>query len=77
MQQEISMENKAETPADRVVKKFGSQAELAKALGHKNKSTVNYWVKKGYIPLHNMDSVIAAGEKLGIKLITKDFAVPI
>lgn len=73
MDDKISIENKPARQVDRIIKKFGSQAELARAMKHKNNTTVGHWFKIGYVPTKRIPEVIAAGEILGIKLVPRDF----
>ena len=59
--------------AERIIKRFGGIAALAKALGHKNSSTVQGWKKAGIIrPIYNDEILNAAGER-NIALQPGDF----
>jgi hypothetical protein len=56
-----------------IVGRFGTQGRLARALGHVNATTVNGWVTRGNIPSAQIPSVLAAAERLHIKLEPSDF----
>jgi hypothetical protein len=51
-------------PVDRIVDKFGGLTAMAKALGHKNPTTVQGWRLRGSIPSRQIPAVIEAGKSL-------------
>lgn len=61
-----------DTQAARIIRKFGSQAALAKAIGRKS-NTISAWLKVGWVPAHRQDSVRTAARKLGIELTMDDW----
>lgn len=58
------------TPAE-IIEAFGSVSKLAKALGHKNVTTVDSWKRKGRIPDWRKREIIDAAEREGIQLPAK------
>jgi hypothetical protein len=56
------------TVAANVIEKFGGLSRLARALGHKNPTTVQGWQDSGFIPAHRMAEVLAAAKREGIEL---------
>ena len=64
------------TPARKIIGKFGGISAAARALGHKNVSTVQGWCERGVIPIRQQASVFAAAERLGIHLSFEEF-VPV
>lgn len=54
-------------PAD-IINAFGSVSKLAKALGHKNVTTVDGWKRNGRIPGWRKAEIIAAANREGVDL---------
>jgi len=61
------------TPAERIIDQFGGLSALARALGHKNPTTVQGWKERGVIPLRRWSAVKAAAAKEGIEIEDADF----
>lgn len=59
-------------PAAKIIAKFGTQAELARAID-RAPTTVNRWALSGYIPGPRQAEVMAAAKKRGVKLTAEDF----
>ncbi|MDO8717197.1 MAG: bifunctional 3,4-dihydroxy-2-butanone-4-phosphate synthase/GTP cyclohydrolase II [Dehalococcoidales bacterium] len=58
--------------AERVIKKFGTQTQLAKLIG-KRQSTVQHWAKTGIIPSKWQGFLLNLADANGIPLTSKDF----
>jgi len=61
-----------DSPAQRVVAKFGGQSALAQALNTRQ-STVAYWIKRGNIPEKRRKDVVEAAVKKGLRISRADF----
>lgn len=59
--------------AARIVAKFGGLTATSKALGHKNPTTVQGWVERGYIPSRRHDELLAAAKRSNVDLKPEDF----
>ena len=59
--------------AERIIEKFGGLTPLAKALGHKNISTVQGWKERGIIPALQQPNVMSAGKQMNIPIHPADF----
>ena len=70
------MTNTEMLPANKIIEKFGSQAKLARALGHKNTSTVQGWKERGFIPYRQAWAVMHAAKANRIKLKLIEFFEP-
>lgn len=62
-----------ETPASRIIEKFGGISATARALGHKYPSRVQYWKEQGVIPAREQPKVLEVARDLGIELAPADF----
>lgn len=62
------------TQAKRIIAKFGNMSNLARALGHRNVTTVQGWAERGYIPPRQHAAVWAAAKATGIEMELSDFA---
>jgi len=60
--------------AQAIISRFGSQSDLARLLNVRQ-STVQYWSSKGKIPAKWHESVIKAGESIGIQISQSEFHV--
>jgi hypothetical protein len=60
------------TVAQDVVALFGGVAATAKALGHKNPTTVQGWINRGVIPVRQLRAVIRAAREQGRTLTLED-----
>lgn len=58
--------------AEKIIKKFGTQSQLARLLG-KRQSTVQHWAATGIIPLKWHSTLLAIALKRGISLSADDF----
>lgn len=62
------------TQAERIINKFGGINAMARALGHKNASTVQGWKDRGTIPAKQHQPVWEAAQARGIEISLSDFA---
>lgn len=62
------------TQAHRIIFKFGGVYPLSRALGHKNPSTVQGWLLRGYVPPRQHDCIWQAAQREGVDLELADFA---
>lgn len=60
--------------AKRIIDKFGGIYPLARALGHKNPTTVQGWLVRGFVPPRQHEPVWEAAKREGIDLSLADFA---
>ncbi len=56
-----------------IIAKFGGIHSTARALGHKNPTTVQGWKERGVIPARQQAAVLAAAAELGIEMGPADF----
>ena len=63
-----------DTQAKRIIDKFGGVYPLARALGHKNPTTVQGWLSRGFVPPRQHDPVWEAAKREGIDLSLAGFA---
>lgn len=56
-----------------IIDRLGGLTELAKALGHKNPTTVQGWKARGVIPIRHIPAVIEIGRAKGVDLELSDF----
>lgn len=61
------------TPIEQIIEKFGGITGLARALGHKNPTTVQGWKERDVIPAQRIPEVIKAGHANGLELTLDDF----
>ncbi len=59
---------------DRLVEKFGSQAELARAVGV-SQPTVWAWKRRGVVPARRIGPLLKKAHELGIQLNAEDLIV--
>lgn len=55
-------------PAAKIIEKFGGLSALAKALGHKNSSTVQGWKERGLIPQKKWGAVLEAAKRAKVRV---------
>ena len=56
-----------------IIALFGGTRPLARALGHVNPTTVNYWATTGKIPRWRWHEILAAAKTRKIRLAAKAF----
>ena len=56
-----------------IVARFGGIRSLARVLGHRNPTTVQGWVVRGYIPARRQQEVLVAARTAGVALSPVDF----
>lgn len=61
------------SPVPRTIERLGGLRALAKALGHRNCTTVQGWKERGVIPSRQIAAVIKVGLSCGIELGLTDF----
>ena len=59
--------------AQRIIGRFGGLTAMARALGHKNPTTVQGWKLRGVIPPKQQQKVLDAGQSLPEPLTPADF----
>jgi hypothetical protein len=62
------------TQAKKIIDKFGGVYPLSRALGHRNPTTVQGWLSRGYVPPRQHDKIWDAAKAMGIDLRLADFA---
>lgn len=62
-----------DNPVRLIAVRFGGQRALARALGHRNPTTVCGWVKRAAVPTRQIPRVIAAAQRERIRLALGDF----
>jgi len=62
-----------ENTIDRVIDAYGGLAGLARALGHRNSSTVQGWRNRGRVPITKIRDVIALAKAKGLEFTPGDF----
>lgn len=63
-----------DTQAKRIIDRFGGVYPLARALGHRNPTTVQGWLSRGFIPPRQHDPIWQAAQRDGVELAPADFA---
>ena len=63
-------------PAASIIAKFGGMSALARALGHRNPTTVQGWKQRGFIPARRQGDVLDAAKAKGIELSPAEFLAP-
>ncbi len=63
-----------DSQAKRIIDKFGGVYPLARALGHRNPTTVQGWQMRGFIPPRQHNRIWAAAQRDGVALDLADFA---
>jgi hypothetical protein len=63
-----------DTQAKKIITKFGGVYPLARALGHKNPTTVQGWLSRGFVPPRQHERIWDAAKRDGIDLSLSDFA---
>lgn len=61
------------TLIDRIIEHFGGLTALARALGHRNPTTVQGWRDRGRVPLEHIHQVVAVANERGMSLSPDDF----
>jgi|GEM_PF-5849063 len=61
------------TPVEKIIGAFGGLSALARAMGHRNPTTVQGWRDRGCVPARQIPGVIAAAERLKLPLALADF----
>ncbi len=56
----------------KIINLFGGVRPMAKILGHKHPTTIQYWIKNG-VPKWRYEEIIKAAKRLGIKLTESSF----
>lgn len=62
-----------ETQAEYLINRFGSIAATARALGHRNPSTVQGWKERGSVPVQQFQRLIEAGATLHPPLEQREY----
>jgi myo-inositol-1-phosphate synthase len=62
----------SDSPAERVIRRFGGQSALAQLLG-KRQSTVEHWARTGRVPAQWHQPLLALARHRGINLEARDF----
>lgn len=62
-----------ETAAQRIIEQLGGISRLARALGHRNPTTVQGWKARGTIPVRRIPEVMEAARRLGMELSADAF----
>lgn len=60
--------------AKTLIDKFGGVYPLARALGHRNHTTVQGWQLRGFIPPRQHEPIWQAAKREGVRLRLSDFA---
>jgi hypothetical protein len=63
-----------DTQAKRIIEKFGGVYPLARALGHRNPTTVQGWLSRGFIPPRQHEPIWEAAKRDGVAVSLADFA---
>jgi len=72
----IAMVHETLSQADYVINtKLGGVAATARLLGHRNNSTVQGWLKRGFIPGRRQGEVLMKAREAGRDLTKQDFVV--
>jgi hypothetical protein len=63
------------TQAAHIIAKFGTRASMARAMGHKNPTTVQRWDESGSIPEKYWEEIIEAGRRATppVEITPEDF----
>lgn len=56
-----------------IIDKFGGINAMARALGHRNASTVQGWKATGFIPARRQSHVLETAQRLGLNVTPSDF----
>lgn len=63
----------SERRAGQIISRFGGLTRLAKALGHKNVTTVQGWKERGVIPARRQQELLCLAKQQGVSLSPADF----
>src|SRR5215831_15175051 len=66
------MEQETDSPAERVIRRFGGQSALAALLGRRQ-STIEHWASTGRIPAQWHQPLMSLARQRGVILEAKDF----
>jgi len=58
--------------AREIIGRFGGISALARALGHRNATTVQGWAERGVIPIRQIPAVLTVAQRLGIAITVAD-----
>ena len=61
------------TQAENIISKLGGITAAARVLGHRNPTTVQGWMERGFIPAHRQEEVLIGARGAGIDLQPSDF----
>lgn len=61
------------TAIEKIIERFGGLSEMARALSHRNPTTVQGWRDRKCVPSRHIPTVIEAAKDHGIKLTHADF----
>ena len=56
-----------------IINRFGGVTTMARALGHENRTTVQYWAEKDFIPHWRWHEVLQAARARRMGLTEEDF----
>jgi len=60
-------------PAEKIIARFGGLTATARALGHRNPTTVQGWINRGFVPARQQRPVLAAAQAHGLDITPADF----
>ena len=61
------------THVEIIIDRFGGMTALARALGHKNPTTVQGWKVRGIIPARQQRELLDLAKRSGVRLEPADF----
>lgn len=61
------------THVEIIIERFGGMTALARALGHKNPTTVQGWKVRGIIPAHQQRALLILAKTVHVPLEPADF----
>jgi hypothetical protein len=64
------------SPIDRIIRKFGGMPALQRALGHRNRSTIQGWKDRGGVPAGQHAELLEAAHRFRVTLSPEDFVCP-
>jgi hypothetical protein len=63
-----------DSQAKKIIDKFGGVYPLSRALGHRNPTTVQGWLSRGFIPPRQHEPIWEAAKRESVELSLADFA---